>query len=137
MLLAPYVLDMLRNPRLLGMRLAGVTPELQRSFDLFNAHGVVILDPGAYHGRLDIGALQPGDCFFHVGLVAHNVPTDVQSFARQLLENAWPSQADGPGYHRCKVAYEFKRPDDSGSNTQNLLLSPQDIEELRRVATTR
>jgi hypothetical protein len=69
-----------------------------------------------------------------VGHEAHNVPVDVQSFARQLLENSWPSAVDGPGHRRCTIAYEFERADSSGSNTQHILLSPQDLEELKRVA---
>ncbi len=106
------------------MMLATVNEELRDVYDLHEVSGVLILDPGADHARLDIGTLEEGDRFFYVG--NKNIAT-VEEMVKTLLDEASKASQDG-----SRVAYDFQRLSSSGSNTQYMRLSKSDIEELRK-----
>jgi hypothetical protein len=119
--LEPVVLkEAPKTVKLLGMTLAPVNEELRDVYDLYDAHGVLILDPGADHARLGIGDLEEGDSFWLVGN-DDSIET-VEELARALLE--------GPP-DRIRVVYSFRRLWFQGTSTQYARLTEADREELK------
>lgn len=61
----------LKNPperiTLFGMKLADISPELRSAYDLGDAQGVIILDPGPDVAKLNIGNPEEGNYFWVVG----------------------------------------------------------------------
>src|SRR5947209_20420062 len=74
-----------KKVKLLGMTLATVTDELRDAYDLSDASGVLILDPGKNPARLEIGMIHEGDRFWCVG--DQDVKT-LEDFANGLLAEA-------------------------------------------------
>lgn len=133
--LAPVVLKHPpRTVRLFGMELADVTPELQAAYNLDEPTGVLILDPGPDHLRLDIGRLSRGERFWMVG---YEEVKNLREFVAGLLRiNSFApdkgSQEGGPG--AIRVVYSFRNR--AGTNTQYLKLTDADIAELKRLQRT-
>lgn len=120
--------------QLLGMRLADASQELKAVYNLDDARGVVILDPGSSHQRLGIGALEPGLRFWMVGRkVVRNLGEMVDEILR--VESIAPPGDPNEGCRgSVRVVYVFRNGE--GTNTQRLRLSAEDIQELKRVAIT-
>jgi len=133
--LAPVVLDQAgREFTLFGMKLADATPELKAVYNLSEARGVVILDPGSSHQRLGIGALEPGYRFWMVGRkVVRNLGEMVEEILR--VESIAPPGDPNEGCQgSVRVVYVLRK--GGGTNTQRLRLSAEDILELKRLAAT-
>lgn len=130
--LAPVVLKHPpRTVRLLGMELADVTPELQAVYDLDDATGVLILDPGPDHLRLDLGRLSRGMRFWIVG---DRPIKNLREFVGELLRiNDLAldkvTVEGGPGLIRVVYCYRNR----AGTNTQHLKLTAADIAELKQL----
>ena len=129
----------------LGMRLAGVTPELARKFELESEDGVVILDPGPAHGRFGVGALAAGD---HVLRLDHpgfkDSIKDVSEFISTIFVRTrsivGASLKDGTmmrsGYGvspSMEISYRTSRGREK-RGFPGLWLSESDLRELRSVA---
>ncbi len=117
--------------KLLGMTLATVTEELKDAYDLYEARGVLILDPGPGHERLGIGTLEEGNRFWCVG-EDREFKTLEDMVRRVLAESKMGSF--GPG---VRVVYDFKNLEMSGTNTQYMTLTDADLEELRAFVRSR
>jgi hypothetical protein len=118
-----------RPVTLLGMKLANVTPELQAVYNLDSSTGVVILDPGTNHLRLEIGALSPGERFWVVGNGEIN---NLRELVKELLriDAITPPGDPNEGCHgSIRVAYVYRN--FAGTNTQRLKLTDADRAELK------
>lgn len=128
----PVVLDHPpQSVQLFGMTLVDVTPELQTTYDLDFPTGVLILDPGPDHQRLDIGTLDRGICFWIVG---GRQIKNLREFAAELLRyiNIEPDKAtQAGGRHSIRVVYCYRNR--AGTNTQYLRLTAADIAELKKL----
>ena len=132
--LKPVVFENPPQPvSILGMTLAGMTPELQAVYDLDLPNGVLILDPGTNHLHLGFGALSQGDRF---GIVGRKEIRDLPDMVAELLRiNAIAPPGDpNEGCHDyIRVAYTHR----NGAGTMNLIqilrLTDEDIAELKRV----
>lgn len=114
---------------LFGMKLVDVDDTLKESFHLSDSTGVLILDPGPDSARLNIGELKRGDSFWIVG---ERKVKDFEEFRQTLLD---ASQLVGnTGTYTCRVVYRFDRPDFSGTNTQHMRLTADDLAKLRDAA---
>ncbi|MFO1512287.1 MAG: carboxypeptidase-like regulatory domain-containing protein [Verrucomicrobiota bacterium] len=130
--LAPVVLQHPpRTVRLFGMELADVTPELQTVYDLVDPTGVLILDPGPDHQRLDIGPLDRGLCFWIVG---ERPIKNLREFVAELLRIhnlALDPATPAGGRGSIRVVYRYRNL--AGTNTQRLKLTDLDIAELKKL----
>jgi hypothetical protein len=111
----------------LGMQLTDVTPQLKSAYDLWNKSGAVILDPGNDFERLEIGTLAEGYCFWIVG---EKDVSSVRDFVQRLVTEA--DHQKGPIY-RIRVVYTFHSIDFDGTNTQYIMLTRDDVKQLRIV----
>jgi uncharacterized GH25 family protein len=118
----------LKKYAVLGMQLADATPELKLAYDLNKARGAVILDPGPDHERLKIGELAEGNTFW---LVGEKRVGSVREFVSQILEETGGRDAEE---YSIRVAYNFKRTEMTGSNTQYLKVTREDIKQLQALA---
>jgi hypothetical protein len=112
----------------LGMQLADVTPELRSAYDLFNERGALILDPGRNSGRLEIGRLAEGYCFWMVGDTRIG---SVHEFVNQILTETAGREADE---YSVRVVYTLSTLNFDGTNTQYLKLTKDDLKHLRSVS---
>ena len=112
---------------LFGMKLIDVNQQIQESFLLPADSGVMILDPGAEFKRLDIGTLQRGDSFWIVGNVKIK---NFDEFTKQLVTELH-HPPDKANEYVCRIVYRFRRPDFSGTNTQEINLTEKDLETLK------
>jgi RNA polymerase sigma-70 factor (ECF subfamily) len=110
--------------QLLGMKLANVTEELRDAYDLYEASGVLILDPGIAHARLGIGALEEGYRFWDVGDA--KIKT-IAEMAREILKEV----EAGPD-HGVRVVFDFAEVGFAGTRTSSLKLTEADLDELRK-----
>ncbi len=116
-----------RTVEVLGMKLADVTPELQAVYDLYDKQGALILDPGKDPGRLGIGELAEGNCFWMVG--EQRIGSVREMVQRILAETADQKE----GEYECRIVYSFRRLGFIGTNTQYLKLTLDDLTALRKV----
>jgi Carboxypeptidase regulatory-like domain len=109
----------------LGMKIADVTSELRSIYDLFDEHGVLILDPGRDSARLRIGRLHEGYVFWMVG---NSRVRSVSEFVSQILAETAGQNAD-----ECsvRVAYNFSDLESDGSRTATMRLTKSDLKHLR------
>jgi hypothetical protein len=127
--LQPMVLPAdLKRYNLLGMQLADVTPELKAIYDLHQARGVVIVDPGQDSDRLNIGELAEGYTFW---LVGSKRITGVREFVDQLLAETGGLVADE---YSIRVVYNLKTTEMTGSSTQHLKITKDDLKQLQALA---
>ena len=111
----------------LGMQLADVTPELKATYDLYQDRGALILDPGPDSDRLNIGKLAEGYEFWEVG---DERVAGVRDFVARILAEATAQ----PGVIApVRVVYNFRRSEATGSSTQHLRLTPDDLKQLQAV----
>ena len=82
----------------------------------------MVLDPGAHSDRLKIGSLKRGDVFWMVG---EQKVANFSEFRSKLLDA--PSSNLSHGARTCRIVYTFRRPDSSGTNTQYIELTKEDI----------
>jgi len=117
---------------LFGMKLADVSPEVQATYDLAAPRGVVILEPGPNHLRLGIGPLREGESFWIVG--NHEIRNLRELVAEMLRISAVepPGQINEGCRGAVRVVYEYPR--GAGTNTQYLLLTDEDVAELKQLA---
>ncbi|MGB7343336.1 MAG: carboxypeptidase-like regulatory domain-containing protein, partial [Pirellulaceae bacterium] len=111
----------------LGMTLTDVTPEIKAAFDLFNDSGAVILKPGLHWVRLGIGKLEPGFTFWMAG---QQRISGLREFVETVIAEA-ESQA-GPRFS-VRVVYSMSVVEFDGTNTQYLMLTEQDIRDLKKI----
>lgn len=111
----------------LGMELIDLNNKLSDVYDLPRETGVLVLDPGNTHARLKIESLAKGDCFW---LVGDAQITSVREFVHELLRNV-QRRHDGSG--SCRVVYFFRRVDSTGTSTQFIELTSDDLKELERI----
>jgi hypothetical protein len=117
---------------LFGMKLAGITPALRAAYDLGDARGVLVLDPGPNVEQLGIGRLEEGNYFFVVG---ENTIDDVGRMVSEILrinEIAPPGKENEGCRDNVRLAYSTRHL----SNTQRLKLGAAQIDELKKVAAT-
>src|SRR5204863_6962892 len=81
----------LKSFTVLGMKLTDLTPELKTAYDLRDAGGALILDPGQNSDRLMIGKLAHGYNFWMVG---NKHIASVREFVQQILAEAENQNAD-------------------------------------------
>lgn len=112
---------------ILGMELVDLNKELSDLYDVSLRSGVLVLNPGKDHPRLNIGNLMRGDCFC---LVSETKVATVSEFVDALLCNVDHRQDGGS---TCRVAYVFRRVDSTGTNTQHIELTTGDLKELEQV----
>jgi hypothetical protein len=112
----------------LGMQLTDITPELQAAYDLHDKRGALILDPGKDSERLKIGRLIEGYDFWVVG---EKRIGSVREFVNGILAEAAKQDTDD---YSVRVVYSFRDTDFSGTNTQYLKLTKDDLKQLRKVA---
>ncbi|MCL5282143.1 MAG: M56 family metallopeptidase [Planctomycetes bacterium] len=122
----------LRPITLFGMQLVDVTPELRQVYDLGDRGAVMVLDPGANHRRLNIGELRKGYCFWQIG---DKSITSLKEMIAELLRQLAPSWTGQESQiarppRRIRVVYTTPR----SANTQYLVLTENDVTELKRVA---
>lgn len=110
----------------LGLELADLDPKYQDAFELFNAKGALIVDPGADPDRLGIGTLARGYVFW---LVGEERVGNVREFVERVIAEA-EAQPVAPA--PVRVVYEFHSKDGDGTNTQYLSLMPEDIDLLKQ-----
>ena len=111
----------------LGMRLTDVTPDLQAAYDVYEAHGALILDPGNDSKRLGIGRLVEGYNFW---LVGEQRIHSVREFVQQIIAEAAKQNTDE---YSVRVVYSLNTLDFIGTNTQYLKLTKTDLEQLNKV----
>ena len=116
----------LKTELFLGMKVAPVTKDLAEAYDLSEASGLLILDSGRDHARLNIGDLEEGDCLWVAGLDLEKVGS-VRQLAALLVDQK--GQPEG-----ARVVYRFRRVEMSGTNTQHLRLTDADFDELHKLA---
>jgi hypothetical protein len=112
---------------ILGMQLTDITPELRAVYDLYDKEGALILDAGKDFERLDIGGLEEGFDFWMVG---ENRVRSVREFVQQIL--AETANQNGEVYV-VRVVYSFTSLEFDGTNTQEMKLRKNDLEQLRSV----
>jgi beta-lactamase regulating signal transducer with metallopeptidase domain len=121
----------LRPVTLWGMQLVDLTPEVKDIYDVVVAEtGVLILDPGPNHLRLDIGRLQKGYCFWIVG---EQRISNVREMIIELLRQLTGPRTDGQSAEMprtVRVVYTVR----NGTNTQYLKVMPADVTELKQLA---
>ncbi|MBM4103941.1 MAG: hypothetical protein FJ263_07805 [Planctomycetes bacterium] len=120
---------------LLGMKVADVTPQLQKQFDLFGDKGVVILDPGKNFAILNIGELKPGYYFWMIG--NKQVSNLKEMIAEILRIHTKPEPKSGgmirEGHHgNIRVVYGRR----GSTNTQYLKLTDEQADQLRQLGKT-
>ncbi len=147
----------------LGMTLTDVTPAIDAAYDLsgtefwrmmfadadndpsagYRVSGAMVVDRGDDFERFEIGELQPGYVFWMVG---NDEIASTSEFITRLLAEAKsptiPPSAPGnmsastlpDGGARVRVVYNFANENVSGSNTQYMRLTKDDIAELERLA---
>jgi hypothetical protein len=125
-LLPISVSTLLKTYDVLGIKLTDITPELKAAYELSADKGAMIVEPGLNHARLDIGDLAKGDCFWMAG---DDRIGNVREFVAKVLEEAAKPQS----LFRVRVVYSLSRPNMDGTNTQYLMLTPEDIEQLQGV----
>ncbi len=108
-----------------GLKLVDVNSTLKATFHLWDSTGVMVLDPGAQSDRLKIGRLKRGDVFWMVG---EQKVANFSEFRSRLLDA--PSSNIPLGARTCRIVYTFRRPDSTGTNTQYIELTKEDIAEL-------
>lgn len=117
----------LRRVKALGMTLVDVNPELREGYDLHHDAGALVLEAEPRSSRLTIGTMQEGDNFW---LVGRNRVHGVQDFIKRILEEV-EGQEPRDGKFSVRVVYQFRRDTRSGSNTQHMSLTVDDVRELR------
>ncbi len=122
----------LKPVQLFGMQLVDVTPELKEVYGLYRDNGVLILDPGPDSARLDIGELKKGYCFWIIG---RKDISDLKEMVSELLRQLAPPWTPEPGrprvpLRRVHVVYMARK----GTSTKHMVLTPEDIAELRALA---
>jgi serine/threonine protein kinase len=122
-----------RTVRVLGMKLANITPELQRAYDLSAGSGVLIVDPGENTERLGIGSPQEGQYFFMVG---NKWVATLKEMVSELLRiNQIPQSldaGDGEGHRGfVRVIYSGRH----WNHTRYLKPTDEDAAELAELGT--
>ena len=105
-----------------GLKLVNVNSTLKEAFHLWDSTGVMVLDPGAHSERLKIGSLKRGDVFWMVG---EQKVANFSEFRSKLLDAPFSNLSHGA--RTCRIVYTFRRPDSSGTNTQYIELTKEDI----------
>lgn len=107
--------------------------ELKKIYNLDEARGVVILDPGSGYQRLGIGSLEPGYRIFMVGRkVVRNLDEMVSEIQR--VESIDPPGNPNEGCRgSIRIVYDYRNGE--GTNTQRMRLRTEDIEELKKLAS--
>jgi len=118
----------LKQHAVLGMQLADMTPELKSAYDVYNERGALILDPGENSDRLRIGEVAESDVFWMVGQTRVG---SVREFVDQVLAETAGQNANE---YRVRVVYTFIRVDAEGTNTQYLIFTKDDREQLQKVS---
>ena len=113
--------------RILGMELVDLNKQLRDVYDVRVSAGALVVNPGNDHARLNIGGLVKGDCFW---LVGNTEVTNAYEFINELLRNV-ERRDDGSG--TCRVVYSYRRVDSTGTSTQYIELTAEDLKELDRV----
>lgn len=131
--LKPVVItDPLDSIEILGLKLATITRELRAAYFLdAEDQGVIVLDPGKNSARLNIGELEEGDFFWIVG---SRPVKSARQFVDAILAICARQQEEEPPFV-VGVVYGLNRVDFSGTNTQWMELTPEDVAQLKRVAT--
>ena len=131
--LAPMAMPAdLKTYDVLGMKLVDVTPEIQALYHLWIPQGAMILDPGVNQARFGLGELAEGYSFWIVGdHKTENRIQDVRDFVSRLLDESKKKETRLQG---VRIVYSFRTPEAAGNNTQYLKLTPEDVEELQRLA---
>ncbi len=115
----------LASTAVLGMKLTDVTPGVKAAYEVPYARGAVVLDPGPDAGRLGIGPIAEGNCFWMVG---DQRVGSVREFVDRILAEVGDREA---AVHSVRVVYGFRSVAFTGTNTQYLKLTKGDIEALR------
>ena len=130
--LQPVTLEPAPTPTsLLGMKLADLTPQLVEAYDLEQASGVLVLDPGKATGRPGFGILQEGCYFWTVGdRSVGNLREMVEEILRiEGLEKPLPGREQEGFKGWVRVVYSHRH----GSMTTTLHLEETDVAELKRL----
>jgi hypothetical protein len=114
---------------LFGMKLVDVDDHVHDAFHLDYSRGVLVLDPGSEYQRFNIGELKRGDCFWMAG--AQKVK-DFDEFCRTIVSASQPQP--NSALSGCRVVYGFDRVDFSGTNTQYMQLTSEDLAKLQTLA---
>ncbi len=122
----------LRPVTLFGMQLVDVTPELRQVYDLGNPDAVMILDPGANHRRLNIGELRKGYCFWQIGDKSISSLKEMVAELLRQLAPSWTGQQGQLARPPRRVRVVYTKP--ASANTQYLVLTENDVAELKQVA---
>jgi hypothetical protein len=109
----------------LGMRLADGNDRLQEAYDLQDASGAIVIDPGTDSDRLQIGKLETG---FNFSMVGKEHVGSTREFVQQILAEAAGQIAEE---YSIRVVYGFATAEMEGSNTQYLKLTGADLRELK------
>jgi hypothetical protein len=117
----------LKSTTVLGMKLTDLTPELKTAYELRNAGGALILDPGQNSERLMIGKLAHGYNFWMVG---NKQVASVREFVEQILAEADAQKSDA---YSVRVVYSLSTLQFDGTNTQYLKLTKDDVAQLKTV----
>jgi beta-lactamase regulating signal transducer with metallopeptidase domain len=113
---------------LLGLRVADVTPELQKLYDLRSSDGVVVIAPGTDHEWLGIGPLAEGYCFRWTG---RKRVRNTSEMVEQVLAAANAPWGEPNVFNPVQVNFTQGR----GRHTSpNLVLTQKDVAALRALS---
>lgn len=140
--LKPIQSPIAATQNLLGMTLADVTPAVNDAYDLNAARtgGVMIVDPGDQFESLGIGELRSGYVFWMVG---NDNVGDLRTMIDFLIQEArsptTPPDGQGntsawidreTGKSHVRVVYSLNNEHFQGTNTQYMVLTPKQVDEL-------
>jgi hypothetical protein len=118
-----------KTVHVLGMVLTDMTPELQALYDQDEPTGVLILDPGAGHGLID---LRKGERFWIVGnKVINNLPEMVDELLR-INDIDPPGTANEGCRGRVRIVYVYRN--GLGTMTSTINLGDDDVLELKHLS---
>jgi hypothetical protein len=113
----------------LGMKLTDVTPELRDAYDLYDDHGVLILDPGKDADGKKIGNFAEGYVLWMVG---DKRVGSVREFVEALLAVMGDQNFER---YQVRVAYRFSRVDaDHVTSTRVLQVTKEDLKALNELS---
>lgn len=126
----------LANPpepiEMLGMKVADLTPELQKLYGLYTSKGVLVLESDRASLRFGVGE---GNCFWMVG---NRKIANVREFVGEALRIQAKPEPRGPGStgegYEGKIRVVFEYGTGKGTNTQYLRLTDEDVESLKQLA---
>jgi hypothetical protein len=130
--LEPIVLATPPKPvALFGMEVTDLTPELRKAYDLGDAKGVLILDPGANSERLGIGALAEGDYFWTIGEKSIGSLKEMVSEMLRNIEIEARTRSKAGSHGSIRVVYSSRH----WSHTQYLDVTDKELIELKKISS--